>query len=149
MFYHFNSLFRLSLSLSIVFLEILPKAYNCLLKMVTSPSKTKVKVASDSLWPHGLIQSMEFSRPEYWRGWPFLSPGDHPNLGIKPRSLSLQADSLPAEPQGKAKNTGGGRLSLSSRSSQPKNRTRISCIAGGFFTDWAIREALKHKDHSN
>ena len=30
---------------------------------------------------------------------------------------------------------------FSSRSSQPRNRTRVSCIAGGFFTNWAIREA--------
>ena len=55
---------------------------------------------SDSLRPHGLyIQSMEFSRPEYWSGQPFPSPGDFPNPGIKPRSPALQADSLPAEPQ--------------------------------------------------
>ena len=58
------------------------------------------------------IESMEFSRPEYWNGWPFPSPGDLSNLGIKPRSPTLQADSLPAEPQGKPKNTGVGSLSL-------------------------------------
>ena len=28
-----------------------------------------------------------------------------------------------------------------SRSSRPRNQTRISCIADGFFTNWAIREA--------
>ena len=55
---------------------------------------------------------MEFSRPEYWSGWPFPSPGDLPNTGIEPRSPALQADSLPAEPQGKPKNTGVGSLSL-------------------------------------
>ena len=49
---------------------------------------------------------MEFSRPEYWSGKPFPSPGDLPNPGIKPRSPTLQADSLPAEPQWKPKNTG-------------------------------------------
>ena len=27
---------------------------------------------------------------------------------------------------------------FSSRSSWPRNRTRVSCIAGGFFTNWAI-----------
>ena len=27
-------------------------------------------------------------------------------------------------------------------SSQPRNRTRVSCIAGRFFTNWVIREAL-------
>ena len=47
------------------------------------------------------MQSMEFSRPEYWSGQPFPSPGDLPNPGIEPRSPTLQADSLPAEPQGK------------------------------------------------
>ena len=30
---------------------------------------------------------------------------------------------------------------FSSVSSRPKNWTRVSCIAGGFFTNWAIREA--------
>jgi len=44
---------------------------------------------------------MEFSRPEYWSGELFPSPGDLPNPGIKPRSPTLQADSLPVEPQGK------------------------------------------------
>ena len=55
---------------------------------------------------------MEFSRPEYWSGQPFPSPGDLPNLGIEPRSPALQEASLPAEPQGKPKNTGVGSLSL-------------------------------------
>ena len=31
---------------------------------------------------------------------------------------------------------------FSSRSSQPRNWTRVSCYAGGFFTSWAAREAL-------
>ena len=44
---------------------------------------------------------MEFSRPEYWSGQAFPSPGDLPKPGIEPRSPTLQADSLPAEPQGK------------------------------------------------
>ena len=29
-------------------------------------------------------------------------------------------------------------------SSWPRNQTRVSCIAGGFFTNWAIMEAPKH-----
>ena len=56
------------------------------------------------------IQSMEFSRQEYWSL--FASPGDLPNPVIEPRSPALQKNSLPAEPQGKPKNTGGGSLSL-------------------------------------
>ena len=51
---------------------------------------------SDSLQPqglytvHGILQVRTFP-----------SPGDLPNPGIQPRSATLQADSLPAEPQGK------------------------------------------------
>ena len=55
---------------------------------------------------------MEFSRPEYWSGSLSPSPGDLPNPGIKPRFPALRQDFLPAEPQGKPKNTGVGSLSL-------------------------------------
>ena len=55
---------------------------------------------------------MEFSRPEYCNGQPYPSPGDLPYPEIEPRSPALQANSLPAEPQGKPKNTGVGSLSL-------------------------------------
>ena len=46
------------------------------------------------------IQSLEFSKPAYWSGLPFPSPGDLPNPGIEPRSPALQVNSLPAGPQG-------------------------------------------------
>ena len=63
-------------------------------------------VVSDSLQPHG-IQSMQFSIPEYWSGKPSYPMLERVllNPGIEPRSPSLQADSLLAEPQGKPKNT--------------------------------------------
>ena len=41
-----------------------------------------------------------------------LLQGNLPNPGIKPRSCTLQADSFPAKPQGKPKNTELGSLSL-------------------------------------
>ena len=55
---------------------------------------------------------MEFSRPEYWSGKLFPSPGDLLNQGLEPRSPALQVDSLLAEPLGKPKNTGVGSLLL-------------------------------------
>ena len=125
---------------------------------------------------HGILQATILE----WVAFPFSR--DLPNPGIEPRSPALQADSLPAEPQGKSKNTGMGSLSLlqwifltqelnqsllhcrwilyhlshqgrprilkwlgypfSSGSSWPRNWTGVSGIAGGFFTNWAIREAL-------
>ena len=55
---------------------------------------------------------MEFSRPEYWSGYLSPFPRDLPNPGIKPRSATLQADSLPAEPPGKPQNARVGSLAL-------------------------------------
>ena len=54
---------------------------------------------------HGILQA----RILEWVAFP--SPGDLPNPGIEPRSPALQVDSLPAESQGKPKNTGVGSLS--------------------------------------
>ena len=47
---------------------------------------------------HQAPLSVEFSRQVYWSGLPFPSPGDLPNPGIEPRSLTLKANSLPFEP---------------------------------------------------
>ena len=41
--------------------------------------------------------SMEFSRPEYWSGYPIPSPGDLTEPGIEQGSPALQTDSLPGE----------------------------------------------------
>ena len=51
---------------------------------------------------HQAPLSMGFSRQEYWSGLLCPSPGDLPNTGIKPRSPTLQADSLPFELPGKS-----------------------------------------------
>ena len=40
---------------------------------------------------------MEFSKQEYWSGYPLPSLGDLPDPGIKPGSPALQANSLPSE----------------------------------------------------
>ena len=56
--------------------------------------------------------------------------------GIKPRSPTLQVDSLPAQ-----RRLEWVAYPFSSRSSQPRNWTGVSCIAGGFFTNWAMRKA--------
>jgi len=44
---------------------------------------------------------MEFSRPEYWSGYPVPSPWDLPNPGIEPGSPALQVDSSSVELPGK------------------------------------------------
>ena len=72
---------------------------------------------------HGILQA------RYCCGWPFPSPGDLPNPGIKPRCPALQANSLSAEPQGKPKNIGVGSLSLLQQifPTQESNRGLLHC----------------------
>ena len=54
---------------------------------------------SASLWTvaHKAPLSMGSPRQEYWSGLPFRSPGDLAELGSKPGSAALQADSLASE----------------------------------------------------
>ena len=54
---------------------------------------------------HGILQAriLEWVAVHFFR--------DLPNTGIEPRSSSLQANSLPSEPQGTPKNSGVGSLS--------------------------------------
>ena len=55
---------------------------------------------------HQAPLSMEFSRQEYWSGFPFPSSGNLPDPGIEPGSLAVQVDSLLSEPPGKPRKTG-------------------------------------------
>ena len=73
------------------------------LSMVKQKVKVKEAQLCQILCNPKFLQSMEFSRSEYQSQQPFLSPGDLPHPGIEPTSPTLQADSLPAEPQGKPK----------------------------------------------
>ena len=52
---------------------------------------------------------------------------DLSNPGIEPRSPALQADSLPAEPPGKPKNTGVGSLCLLQWIFPPRNQCLLHC----------------------
>ena len=68
-----------------------------------------------------------------WVAFPFSKGSSQP-----------REDSLPAKPQGKPKNTGVCSLSLLPLLQwilPTRHWTGVSCIAGGFFTNWAIREA--------
>ena len=75
--------------------------------MLSEVSHMKVKVKSLSRvrlsvtpWTadYQAPPSMGLSRQEYWSGVPFPSPGDLPNPGIEPGSLTFQVDALTSEP---------------------------------------------------
>ena len=103
-------------------------------------------VVSSSLWSHGLC-------------CPWHSPGQNTGVG----SLSLFQGIFPTQGSNpglprcrrflyQMSHKGSPRVleqvayPFSSRSSQPRNQTGVSWIAGGFFTNWAIREAQKETD---
>ena len=93
--------------------------------------------------------------------WLFVTPwtGNSPGQNTGVGSLSLLLGIFPTQgsnpglphcrqilyqlsPKGSPKVLKWAAYLVSRGSSQPRNRTRISCLAGGFFTNWAIREAL-------
>ena len=69
--------------------------------LVKSLSHTRLFVTPWTV-AHQAPPTVGFSRQEHWSGWPFPSPGDPPDPGIKPRSPILLADSLPSERPGKS-----------------------------------------------
>ena len=106
---------------------------------------------------------MYFSRWEYCNGLPFPSPGDLSHPGIEPKSPVLQAESLLTCYEGtpkvkvkvaqscltlchsmdyivhgilQAKILEWVAFPFSRGSSQPRGRTQVSHIAGGFFTSF-------------
>ena len=74
-----------------------------------------------------------------WVTFPF--PRASPQTKDWTQSYLLQSSSLPAEPPGKPKNNGVGSLFL--LQPWPRIWIGVPCIAGRFFNNWAIREALK------
>ena len=99
-------------------------------------------VLSDSLQPHGLYS-------------PWNCPGQNTEVGtlsLLQGIFSTQA-SNPGLPHCRQilyqlNHSGSPRVlewvayPFSSTSSWPRNQTEVACIAGGFFTNWAIREAF-------
>ena len=74
--------------------------------------KVKITQSCLTLRPHGLYSPWIAQARILELGSLSPSPGDLPSPGIESGSPALQADSLPAEPPGKPKNTGVGSLSL-------------------------------------
>ena len=87
---------------------------------------------------------MKFSRPEYWVGSLSLLLGIFPTQGSNSDLLHYRWNLYQLSHQGRPRILEWVAYPLSSGSSWPRNQPRVSCIAGGFFTKWAIREARKN-----
>ena len=110
-------------------------------KAIICPVKVKVPQSCLTLRPHGLYS-------------PWKCPGQNTGVG----SLSLLQEIFPTQGSNpglphckwilyQLSHQGSPRIvkwvayPFPSGSSHSRNQTRVSCIAGRFFTNWAIREA--------
>ena len=115
-------------------------------RMLGGPDKVKSEsrscsVVSDSLLPHGLYSLWNSLGQNTGVGSLSLLQGIFPthgsNSGLPHYRWILHQLSYMGSPRILERVA----YSFSSGSSWPRNRTRVSWIAGGFFTNWAIREA--------
>ena len=71
-----------------------------------------------------------------------LTLGESESCSVVSDSLQSHGPYSPWNSQGQ--NTGMGNDSLLQGSSQPRDQTQVSHTAGGFFTNWATREAHRY-----
>ena len=107
----------------------------------TKSGLVKVAQSSDSLPPYGLYSPWNSPGQNTEVGSLSLLQGHLPDPGIEPGSPALQQILYKLNYKGSPRILEWVAYPFSSGSSWPKNQTRVSCIAGRFFTNWAIRKA--------
>ena len=93
-------------------------------------------------------------RQEYWSGLPCPPPRDLPNQGLNPSLWHCGRILYHLSPHGSPRILEWVAYPFSRRSFQPRIPTGVSCIAGRFFTSWAIgksnfRPSQSHSHLSN
>ena len=121
--------------------EAKQKPYLLSNKNISAVKSESHSVMSASLQPHGLCSPWNFLGQNTEVGSCSLLQGIFPTQGSNPGlphcrwilyQLSYKGSPRILECV----------VYPSSGSSQPRNQTGVSCIAGRFFTNWAIREAI-------
>ena len=102
----------------------------------------KWKSLSDSLWPHGLHSPWNSLGQNTGVGSSSLHQGIFQTQGSNPGLLHCRRILYQLSHKGSPTTLEWAAYPFSSRSSQTRNWTRVSCIAGGFFTNWAF---IRHK----
>ena len=99
-------------------------------------------VMSDSLWPHGLYSPWNSPGQNTGVDSLCLLQGIFPTHGSNPGLLHCRQILYQLSHKGSPRILEWVAYPFSSGSSPPRDWTRVSCTAGGFFTNWAIRGAL-------
>ena len=101
-------------------------------------------IVSDSLWPHGLYSLWNSPGQNTGVGSLSLLQGIFPTQESNPGLLHYRRILYQLSPKGSPRILEWVVYPFSRGFSQSRNKTRVSCMAGRFFTNWAIREALRH-----
>ena len=99
-------------------------------------------VVSDSLWTYGLYSPWNSPGQNTGVGGHSLLQGIFPTQGSNPGLLHCRCILYQLSHKGSPRILEWVAYPVSRGSSTPRNWTGLSCIAGRFFTNWAIREAL-------
>ena len=104
---------------------------------------------SDSLWPHGLLIYSPWNSSDQNTGVDSLSllQGIFPTQGSNPGLQQYRWILYQLSHKGSPRILKWVAHPFSRGTSQLRNRTRVSCITGGFFDNWATREALVTKSY--
>ena len=100
-------------------------------------------VVSDSLQPHGLYTTWSSPGHNTGVGSLFLLQGIFSTQGLNAGLLHCRQILYQLSHKGSPRILEWIAYPFSSRSYWARNRTEVSCIAGRFITNWAIREAMK------
>ena len=100
-------------------------------------------VVSDSLWAHGLYSPWSSPGQNTGAGSLFLLQGIFPTQGLNPGLPHCRQILYQLNHKGSPRIPGWVAFPFSRGSSQPRDWTQVSCIAGRFFTSWAMMEAQK------
>ena len=100
-------------------------------------------VVSNSLQPHGLYTVHEILQARTGVGSCSCLQEIFPTQGLNPGLLHCRQILYQLSHQGSPRILEWVAYPFSSRSSRPRDRTGVSCIAGGFFTRWATRWATR------
>ena len=95
-----------------------------------------------SLRPHGLYSPWNSPSQNTGVGSLSLLQRIFPNQGLNPGLPHCRQILYQLSHKGSPRILERVAYPFSSGSSRPRNQTGVSCIAGGFFTNWAMREAL-------
>ena len=107
---------------------------------VKSESESR-SVVPNSLQPHGLYSSWNFPGWSTGVGSLFLLQGIFPTQGLNPDLLHCKQILYQLSHKRSPRILEWVAYPFCSRSSQPRYRTRVSCLADRLFTNWAINEA--------